>query len=101
EARFADGNPDLIETNITPWRRAVVGDLTSAFDFARPNGWHMVQLPATAQYVPQQLVRQPDDTIVAPANQQLPTQEPGVRPARALPYALDARCAVQLTDGSV
>lgn len=101
EARFADGNSDLIETNITPWRRAVVGDLTSAFDFAEPNGWHMIQLPATGHYIPQQLVRQPDDVIVPPTNQQLPKQESDVRPARALPYTLDARCAVQLGDGSV
>jgi phospholipase C len=61
----------------------------------------MVQLPATGHYIPQQLVRQPDDVIVPPTNQQLAKQEPGVRPARALPYALDARCAVQLGDGSV
>src|SRR6185436_3413430 len=30
-------NPLLVESNITPWRRAVVGDLTSAFDFKNPN----------------------------------------------------------------
>ena len=30
-------HPDLIETNITPWRRAVAGDLTTAFDFKTPN----------------------------------------------------------------
>lgn len=33
EARFARRGRDLVEANITPWRRAVVGDLTSAFDF--------------------------------------------------------------------
>ena len=37
EARFGNGHNDLIETNITPWRRAVVGDLTTAFDFERPD----------------------------------------------------------------
>ena len=36
EARFGQDHPELIEQNITPWRRAVVGDLTSAFNFARP-----------------------------------------------------------------
>jgi phospholipase C len=102
EARFAGGNPDLIETNITPWRRAVVGDLTSAFDFAKPNGTHNPQLPSTVTFLPQQLVRHDDDLIVPPANQQqLPSQETGVRPARALPYAFDARAAVQMGDGSV
>jgi phospholipase C len=101
EARFADGHPDLIETNITPWRRAVVGDLTSAFDFEKPNGWHMVQLPDTSTYKPQNLVRYPDDVIVPPAQQTLPGQERGVRPARALPYELQAGGHVQPGDGSV
>ncbi len=101
ETRFADGNPDLIETNITPWRRAVVGDLTSAFDFAQPNGWHMVELPGTDAYKPQQLVGHPSEVIVPPPHQMLPEQERGVRPARALPYALHARSIVQPADGSV
>jgi phospholipase C len=34
-------------------------------------------------------------------NQRLPAQERGVRPARALPYALHARGVVQAADGSV
>ena len=33
EARFGHHHPDLIETNITPWRRAVVGDLTTRVRF--------------------------------------------------------------------
>ena len=33
EARFAEDSPDLIESNITPWRRTVAGDLTSTLDF--------------------------------------------------------------------
>src|SRR5262249_8524161 len=101
EARFADGHPDLVETNITPWRRAVTGDLTSAFDFANPNGWQMVELPDTSSFRPQDLVGHPDDVPVVPANQSMPVRERGVRPARALPYALHARAAVQAADGSV
>jgi phospholipase C len=34
EKRFARRNRDLVEANITPWRRTVCGDLTSAFNFA-------------------------------------------------------------------
>jgi phospholipase C len=101
EARHAQDNPDLVETNITPWRRAVVGDLTGAFDFAKPNGWKMVELPGTSQYRPQSLVGHPDEIIVPPVNQHLPGQEEGVRPARALPYALHARAVVRTADGSV
>jgi phospholipase C len=52
EARFAHGDADLIESNITPWRRAVVGDLTSAFDFRKPNTSWRVRLPDTDDFNP-------------------------------------------------
>src|SRR5262245_22225256 len=87
EARFAHNHPDLIEDNITPWRRAVAGDLTSAFDFKTPNG-RFPALPVTASFKPQDLERQPDQEPIPPAVGALPRQEPGVRPARALPYEL-------------
>jgi phospholipase C len=89
EARFADDHPDLVETNITPWRRAVVGDLTSTFDFATPNAWR-TRLPSTGAFIPPDLVRHDDYPIVAPEDQELPKPERGVRPARALPYTLHA-----------
>jgi phospholipase C len=101
EARFADGHrSNLIETNITPWRRAVVGDLTTAFDFKMPNNSRTIFLPDTDAYKPEDLVRHPDEVPVPPAHGALPRQEPGVRPARALPYILDAQGAVQMTDRS-
>jgi phospholipase C len=99
EARFAEDSPDLIETNITPWRRAVTGDLTSAFDFARPNERQVI-LPGTDAYKPQDFVRHADDVPVPPTIQTLPGQEAGVRPARALPYALHAHGGVHAADGS-
>ena len=95
EARFAHHHPDLIEANITPWRRAVVGDLTTAFDFKTPNASRRLMLPGTDAYKPEDLVRHPDDVPVPPAQGQLPRQEHGVRPARAIPYTLHARGAVQ------
>jgi phospholipase C len=90
EARFAHRGTDLVETNITPWRRAVVGDLTTAFDFDTPNQSRPIQLPDTADFKPEDLVRHPDEVPVPPADQRLPRQEPGVRPARAIPYTLHA-----------
>jgi len=99
ETRFAGEHPDLIETNITPWRRAVTGDLTSAFNFAAPDTVP-AQLPSTASYLPLDKVRQPDYVVAPPATQTLPAQELGVRPARALPYALDARGALDTSEGS-
>jgi phospholipase C len=90
ETRFGQGRPDLVESNITPWRRAVVGDLTTAFDFARPNTPRRVDLPDTDDFKPVDLVRHPDEVPAPPADQRLPRQERGVRPARALPYTLHA-----------
>ena len=90
EARFAGGVPDLVESNITPWRRAVAGDLTSAFDFETPNSDPKPPLPSTLGDKPEQLERVPDEEPVPPLVQRVPKQERGVRPARALPYRLHA-----------
>src|SRR5215813_9250476 len=90
ETRFARGNADLIESNITPWRRAVAGDLTSAFDFRKPNNFRNVRLPDTSDLEPVDLVRHPDQVPVPPSNQNVPSQERGVRHARAIPYTLHA-----------
>lgn len=90
EARFGHGRPDLIEKNITPWRRAVVGDLTTAFDFRHPNRSRDVRLPDTDDFKPEDLIRHPDEVPVPPADQRLPKQEHGVRPARPIPYTLHA-----------
>jgi phospholipase C len=89
ERRFGGDNPELLESNITEWRRAVVGDLTSAFNFKTPNDG-IVTLPSTASYVPPDNVRHPDYSPVPPTGQPLPKQEPGTRPARAVPYELHA-----------
>jgi phospholipase C len=90
EARFAHDNADLIESNITPWRRAVVGDLTSAFNFSKPNSSWKVRLPDTDDFKPRELVRHPDEVPVPPSDPEVPGQERGVRPARAIPYRLHA-----------
>jgi len=89
EQRFASGNPNLIEANITPWRRAVCGDLTSAFDFKTPNA-AKVSLPSTSKYPPHDNQRHPDFQMVPPKNQKMPKQEKGLRHARAIPYELQA-----------
>ena len=99
EQRFAGDHPDLIETNITKWRRAVVGDLTSAFDFRSPNA-AVVSLPSTAGYVPPDDQRHDDYSPVPPSVQSLPKQERGVRRARAVPYELNVRGETNFADGS-
>ena len=89
ESRFAHHHPAVRKTNITPWRRAVAGDLTSAFNFAAPNA-ATVPLPRTIAYQPPDNVRHPDYVPQPPARQALPQQEKGTRPARAVPYELHA-----------
>ncbi len=98
ETRFAKDHPELIETNITPWRRAVTGDLTTAFDFANSNAAR-VNLPSTEAYLPPDQVRHPSLVTVPPTNQAIPQQETGVRPARALPYALHANGTINTITG--
>jgi phospholipase C len=88
EQRFGNGNPDLIESNISPWRRAVCGDLTSCFNFATPNA-ALPTLPDTNGYQPADDQRHPSYVPVPPTQGQMPTQEKGLRPTRALPYAFE------------
>ena len=99
EARFAKRGADLVESNITPWRRAVVGDLTSAFDFATPNSRHRLHLPDTDDFKPRRLVRHDDDVPKPPEDQRVPTQEHGVRRARPIPYTL--HCDARARDGAL
>src|SRR6201996_4635218 len=91
--QFIEKRFGVIEPNISPWRRAVCGDLTSALDFAQSNP-SVPSLPSTAAYVPPDDVRHPDYVPVPPAAGAMPSQEPGVRPARPLPYDLAANAAV-------
>ena len=84
--RFLEARFGVQEPHITPWRRAVCGDLTSLFDFETPNGpahglpdaAHLPARAAKAKTLPF-----PKTPEVAEA---LPRQEPGGRPARPLPY---------------
>ena len=100
ERRFGAGHSGLVESNITKWRRAVTGDLTSAFNFKSPNDAR-VPLPSTAAYVPPDNVRHPDYSPTPPTGLALPKQEPGVRPARAVPYELDVLGEANFSDGTV
>ena len=99
EQRFGQGNPEMIESNITPWRRAVAGDLTSAFNFKSPNS-AKVALPSTVAYIPPDANRHPDYVPTPPANQALPVQESGTRPARPVPYQLHAEGSANFANGS-
>ncbi|MFE0642163.1 phosphocholine-specific phospholipase C [Streptomyces sp. NPDC058877] len=86
--RFLERLTGVEEPHITPWRRTVTGDLTSAFDFHRTRRQPPVEQPGpvppfTGRWRPQ-----------PPAVQAMPVQEPGTRPARPLPYQPDASATV-------
>jgi phospholipase C len=68
---------------ISDWRRQVCGDLTNAFDFGSPV-FGLPKLPATAA-IGLDLNSQPTPTTNA-----MPSQEPGHRRARPLPYQPNA-----------
>ena len=103
------------ETNISDWRRAVCGDLTSVF---RPYIGEKVSLPKTLSrdevvegIHKAQFKENPsgyraltkDEIDLAnhqPTNSVLPKQEKGTRPSRALPYELYADGNVTSDDGS-
>ena len=93
--RFLEARFGVTEPNISPWRRAVCGDLTSCFDFKTPNAAPFAAgLPKTAETAARaaalpKRTRPPTPTAVT-----APEQAHGVRPSRALPYALEATAAV-------
>lgn len=87
--RFMEKRFGVMEPNISPWRRAVCGDLTSAFDFATPNTTWDVPLPSTAA-LDQQVVTAKRLPLPHPPHEagSVPRQEPGQRPSRPLQYDL-------------
>ncbi len=86
--RFLEERFGVAEPNITPWRRAVCGDLTSAFDFRTPNNKPFpTNLPATAAVAARAAALPGRTTPPTPAEPAAPVQAEGVRPSRALPYA--------------
>ncbi len=84
--RFMERRFGVQEPNISPWRRAICGDLTSAFDFGLEDT-EPVSLPDTDAYQPPDNERHDSYVPKPPANPVLPKQEAGSRPARPLPYA--------------
>ncbi|MFH8575501.1 phospholipase C, phosphocholine-specific [Streptomyces zaomyceticus] len=84
--RFMEQRFGVQEPQISPWRRAVCGDLTSAFDFTRTDT-SAATLPPTAGYYPPDRGRHPDFLATAPASGTMPRQEPGGKRTRPLKYA--------------
>jgi phospholipase C len=103
--QFVEKRFEIYEKNISPWRRAVAGDLTSVFNFANPNETP-ANLPDTDGDLPtvaelaggnvSTFVPTLSDVIIG-----VPAQEKGIRPARALPYELNVQASVSASDNTV
>ena len=87
--RFLETRFGVQEPNISPWRRAVCGDLLSCFDFANPNP-AAAALPATQTTAKRTKALTGTVNPPPPGTLTAPVQEPGQRPARSLPYVLSA-----------
>lgn len=96
QLRFVEARFGVEASNISPWRRAVCGDLTSAFDFrGKGQGWP--SLPSTVGYRKKAAL---ECSLLPPPQvpkvQAMPAQEPGTKPARALPYVMNSNGYVDL-----
>jgi phospholipase C len=98
--RFMERRFGVQESNISPWRRAICGDLTSAFDFGLKRE-EPARLPDTGGYQPSDKNRHDSFVPVPPAHQALPKQERGARPARPLAYAPLVDAAVTTAQGHI
>ncbi|WP_406016327.1 phospholipase C, phosphocholine-specific [Streptomyces sp. NBC_00984] len=96
--RFMENRFGVKEANISPWRRAICGDLTSAFDFSLKIT-DPADLPDTAGYAPPDRDRHNSYVPRPPALGTLPRQEAGARPSRPLSYAPYVDGAADLTTG--
>jgi phospholipase C len=114
--QFIEKRFGVTETHITPWRRAISGDLTSALNFKAADP-RPPKLPDTDDFVSfvsngalapvtQAMIAAgnqpaPNIPITVPAVQTMPTQEPGRRLARALPYRLQADATADIAAQNV
>ena len=81
-------------TAVSPWHRAVCGDLTAAFDFESPNDLSVPALPDQRHWAALEARQSGLPAPLAPQTPQPLGQETGVRRSRALPYELHATSRV-------
>lgn len=102
--RFLEARFGVREPNISPFRRAVCGDLTSAFNFATPNTEQLPVLTGRKSKTEADTLRTQQATLPQlkpPATQLLPSQTIGTRPSRALPYELHVSARADTESGTV
>jgi phospholipase C len=100
--RFIGLRFGVAEPNISAWRRAVCGDLSTVFNFADPDASEFyAQLPQTTELALRARELADTTTPETPELPELPMQARGVRPSRALPYALHVQVSTAGPDQPV
>lgn len=102
--RFLEARFGVQETNISAYRRAVFGDLTTAFNFQTPND----ELPAVlngrqtkAQADQLRQAQAAQSQVAVPNPQPWPEQAAGILSSRALPYELHTSARTNVQERSV
>jgi len=102
--RFIEARFGVKEPNISPYRRTVCGDLTSAFNFATPNSEAPPTLTGRKNRPEADQLRLDQEAlkqVPLPLDPQLPRQPTGSRPSRALPYELHTSALADATGGKL
>ena len=103
--QFLERRFGVREPNISAWRRAVCGDLTSAFDFANPSPSAPPRIAAMTRTVVETLRERQEAMAQVPVpaveKQGLGLQRRFARPSRALPYCLEVSGSVRASGGVV
>jgi phospholipase C len=100
--QFLEKRFGVQEPNISAWRRAVTGDLTSAFNFDDPDDAEFyADLPDTVALAERAAALPGRTTPPTPEMPELPVQAWGIRPSRALPYELHVHAKERASAGTV
>ncbi len=93
--RFIEARFGVKEPNISPWRRAVCGDLTTTLNFKDPDNTEFFKnFPDTVELASRARALSKKTTPETPTAITMPSQAAGTRPARALPYELHTSAEV-------
>ncbi|MGO1755335.1 MAG: alkaline phosphatase family protein [Brevibacterium aurantiacum] len=79
-SQFLEKWKGIAVNKMSAWRRRISGDLTSAFDFTNPRTFSPVGRPEPSEELEPRWLPEP------PSESAMPSQEPGTRPQRPLPY---------------
>jgi phospholipase C len=99
--RFLEARFGVHEPNISAWRRAVCGDLTSCFDFGTPDTVDFMSTLPTTAALSERAARLEEIRPPLPDRAIAPVQETGLRRRRATPYHLDARLRTEGAGGTL